>query len=130
MTAATPSNARPQGTYELSHELDGSSYEVRENLVDILERELLGPVGGPDEVLTFSPRQQYLVGHIAPVKLSDDVAVAEVEEESPAAVTWCRSALTRPPWLKGVVYQYSPPTTPRPSRKTTTPKTARPSRDS
>ncbi|SSC25205.1 Helicase, partial [Klenkia terrae] len=80
VTAATPSNARPQGTYELSHELDGSSYEVRENLVDILERELLGPVGGPDEVLTFSPRQQYLVGHIAPVKLSDDVAVAEVEE--------------------------------------------------
>src|SRR6516225_6538395 len=43
---------------------------VRENLVDILERELLGPIHGPDELLPFSPRSQYLIGHIAPVRLT------------------------------------------------------------
>jgi hypothetical protein len=60
----------PQASYELNVELDGSSFAVRENLVDILERELLGPIHGPEEVLPFSPRSQYLVGHIAPVKLA------------------------------------------------------------
>ena len=56
-------------SYPLAHEPDGRSYTVRENLVDILARELLGPVGGPEELLPVSPRQLYLVGHIAPVKL-------------------------------------------------------------
>ena len=56
--------------YQLTYEPDGSSYTVRENLVDILEREFLGPIHGPNEVLPFSPRSQYLVGLIAPVKLT------------------------------------------------------------
>lgn len=60
----------PEGSYALNYELDGSSFIVRENLVDILQRELLGPIHGLDEVLPFSPRSQYLVGHIAPVKLA------------------------------------------------------------
>ncbi len=55
MSDATTSS-RPQASYELNHELDGSSFTVRENLVDILERELLGPIHGPEEVLPFSPR--------------------------------------------------------------------------
>lgn len=54
---------------------------VRENLVDILQRELLGPAGGPEEVLPVSPRQMYLVGHIAPVKLTEDrIDLSEVED--------------------------------------------------
>ena len=61
----------PQSTYELNHKLDGSSFAVRENLSNILERELLGPIHGPEEVLPFSPRSQYLVGLIAPVKLGN-----------------------------------------------------------
>jgi hypothetical protein len=65
----TTEPAGPQASYELNHQLDGSSYAVRENIVDILQRELLGPVHGPEERLPFSPRSQYLVGHIAPVKL-------------------------------------------------------------
>ena len=40
---------------------------------------LLGPIGGPEELLPFSPRSQYLVGHIAPVKLAGTVVA-----ESPA----------------------------------------------
>lgn len=67
-TTDTPNGA--EATYQLSYEPDGTSFTVRENLVDILERELLGPLHGPNEVLPFSPRSQYLVGHIAPVKLT------------------------------------------------------------
>lgn len=69
MTEVTTGAADPQALYELNYELDGSSYAVRENLVEILQRELLGPIHGPEETLPFSPRSQYLIGHIAPVKL-------------------------------------------------------------
>ena len=61
----------PAPGFQLAHEPDGTSHTVRENLVDILERELLGPAGGPEELLAVSPRQLYLVGHIAPVKLTE-----------------------------------------------------------
>ena len=43
---------------------------ARENLVDILERELLGPANGPEEVLDAQPDIAYLVGRIAPVRLT------------------------------------------------------------
>lgn len=69
MTEITNEASGRQTQYALTYELDGTSYAVRENLVDILERELLGPIHGPEEILPFSPRSQYLVGHIAPVKL-------------------------------------------------------------
>lgn len=65
----------------MNYELDGSSFAVRENLADILERELLGPIYGPEEVLPFSPRSQYLVGHIAPVKLTGKAATAVPTDE-------------------------------------------------
>lgn len=61
--------------YELNFALDDTSFTVRENLADILERELLGPKFGPDEVLPFSPGSQYLVGLIAPVRLSSSAEV-------------------------------------------------------
>lgn len=72
----------PEDTYELHHELDGSSFVVRESLVDILERELLGPINGPDELLSFSPRSQYLVGLIAPVKLASAPSAATTDEST------------------------------------------------
>lgn len=59
-----------EAAYRLTYQPDGTSITVRENLVDILARELLGPIRGPQEVLPFSPRSQYLVGHLAPVKLT------------------------------------------------------------
>lgn len=70
MTETTTGSAGPLTSYELNHELDGTSFTVRENFVDILERELLGPIHGPDEALPFNPRSQYLVGFIAPFKLT------------------------------------------------------------
>jgi hypothetical protein len=69
VTEASVHAVGPEGSYELNCELDGTSFAVRENLLDILQRELLGPIHGPEEVLPFSPRSQYLVGQIAPVKL-------------------------------------------------------------
>ncbi len=80
--ATTTSTAALQESYELTHELDGSSYVVRENLLDILRRELLGPISGPEEVLPFSPRSQYLVGHIAPVKLASRSVTASDDDDS------------------------------------------------
>ena len=67
-TGAPPGKDRP--AYRLAHEPDGRSWTARENLVDILERELLGPAGGPEEVLDGAPDAAYLVGRIAPVKLT------------------------------------------------------------
>lgn len=74
MTSATENAKEPASSYELTFEPDRSSFTVRENLVDILERELLGPIHGPDELLPFSPRSQYLVGYIAPVRLTGATA--------------------------------------------------------
>lgn len=68
--------------YGLTYPPDDTSYTVRQNLVDILQRELLGPVHGPDEVLPFSPRSHYLVGYIAPVKITTVAAAGADEEES------------------------------------------------
>jgi hypothetical protein len=80
MTDATDTANRPQASYELTFQPDGTSFAVRENLVDILERELLGPIHGPEEVLPFNPRSQYLVGYIAPVKLTDATSSEEQAE--------------------------------------------------
>jgi len=82
VTEATTEAPGPQASYELNFDLDGSSFGVRENLTDIMERELLGPIGGPDEVLPFSPRSQYLVGHIAPVKLTGAKSSALGEDDT------------------------------------------------
>jgi hypothetical protein len=68
--------------YALEFDLDGGSLAVRENLVDILRRELLGPIQGPEEVLPFSPRSQYLIGYIAPVKLTGVLVEGGVYEEN------------------------------------------------
>jgi hypothetical protein len=76
-----PPKERP--AYALKHEPDGRSWTVREELADILERELLGPANGPQEVLDGPPDAAYLIGRIAPVKLSpgkDDPADAETGE--------------------------------------------------
>ena len=66
-TPRTPGEPPP---YRLEHEPDGRSWTARENLADILERELLGPANGPEEVLDGSPDSAYLIGRIAPVKLT------------------------------------------------------------
>jgi len=71
--AGTGARRRPEpNPYPLRHEPDGRSWTVREDLVDILERELLGPLDGPEEILESAPDAVYLVGRIAPVRLLPD----------------------------------------------------------
>lgn len=63
--------ARGRAPYELTTPLDGTSSAVRENLTDILRRELLGPSDGDTEVISVPPDSRYLLGRIAPMKLED-----------------------------------------------------------
>lgn len=107
-----------EAAYRLTYQPDGTSITVRENLVDILARELLGPIRGPQEVLPFSPRSQYLVGHLAPVKLTGAALIDDNAVQARANA----EALAE----GGGVPAYAvDETTPTP---TTTPKTAHPSR--
>ncbi|WP_217622780.1 DISARM system helicase DrmA, partial [Streptomyces lunaelactis] len=69
--------------YRLALDPDDRSWTARENLVDILERELLGPANGPDEILEGVPDSAYLIGRIAPVRLTvsrDDPGEAGADE--------------------------------------------------
>src|SRR5512146_719316 len=79
----TPRVSAELPSYRLEYEPDGKSWTARENLADILERELLGPANGPEEVLDGAPDSVYLVGRIAPVKLTagkDDPTDADTGE--------------------------------------------------
>jgi hypothetical protein len=66
--------------YELGTTLDGTSWAVRENLVEILERELVGP-DSDAELLDVPPDTRYLLGRIAPTKLSDTKDVPSTEDD-------------------------------------------------
>ena len=79
----TPRTPVEPPSYRLEHVPDGRSWTVRENLADILERELLGPANGPEEVIDGSPDSVYLIGRIAPAKLTagtDDPTDADTGE--------------------------------------------------
>lgn len=91
----------PDG-FRLAHELDGTSYAVRENLVDILERELLGPRDGPEELLPVSPRQLYLVGYIAPEKLAADRADPAQAEDANEMLAGVRADDASPHAQRGI----------------------------
>ena len=82
--------------YVFDQELDATSAYARAGLVEVLERELIGPAEGEDEVLSSSPDQRYLLGRIAPTRLTgahDDLEatastgapVVGVEEETASA---------------------------------------------
>ncbi len=65
--------------YELHADPDGSTWVARENLTDILRRELLGPMYGDDEVLNTDPSTVYPIGRIAPSKLKEE---SETDEDA------------------------------------------------
>ena len=93
-TPTGPDAAAPEGSaptrreYQLTYEPDSRSWTARENLVDILERELLGPAHGEDELIEAQPDALYLVGRIAPSKLTGtgDVTTADAENPDTEAV--------------------------------------------
>lgn len=75
----TPTN--PPRPYELREEPDGSAWTARENLTDVLSRELLGPLYGDHEVLAVAPDSAYPIGRIAPRRLIEVKAAPALSEE-------------------------------------------------
>lgn len=59
-----------------------TSTEVRGELVDLVERDLVGPWGGATEEIVGTPRARYLAGALAPISLLEGAA-----SETPAAPT-------------------------------------------
>ncbi len=81
---ADTASAPARREYELTHRPEGDwdSWTVRENLADILDRELLGPAHGDEEELDAQPDGLYLVGRIAPAKLVGKGAVTSADAEN------------------------------------------------
>ena len=48
-----------------------ASAAVRDELLDLLERDLMGPWGGGDETIDGTPRGRYLVGALAPISVDE-----------------------------------------------------------
>lgn len=57
--------------YDLPHPTDAGPWALRANLAAILERELLGPARGEREVMNTAPDTVYLIGRIAPRRITD-----------------------------------------------------------
>ncbi|MDO5696761.1 MAG: DISARM system helicase DrmA [Dermatophilus congolensis] len=68
--------------YELTFAPDDTSWTARENLNDILIRELLGPADGDTEQISVPPDTRYLLGRIAPTKLTGGDAPASAADGS------------------------------------------------
>lgn len=71
-SARTDTHRWDGSAYRLQHVPDGRPWTARENLADILNRELLGPANGQHEILDTAPDSAYLIGRIAPYKLTSD----------------------------------------------------------
>jgi hypothetical protein len=81
--AADTATSPARREYELTHRPEGDwdSWTVRENLADILDRELLGPAHGDEEELDAKPDGLYLVGRIAPAKLIGKGVISSADAE-------------------------------------------------
>ena len=53
----------------MSNETSTTSVHVRDELLDLLERDLVGPWDGPTETIVGTPRGRYLAGALAPISL-------------------------------------------------------------
>ncbi|MCF2710856.1 DISARM system helicase DrmA [Schaalia hyovaginalis] len=83
MSEGTPQAAKRPGAstqklydgtnYVFEQELTHDSIGARAGLLEILQRELLGPAEGEEEILSTAPTQRYLLGRIAPTRLRAEV---------------------------------------------------------
>jgi len=56
---------------------EATSTQVRDELVDLIERDLVGPWGGANETIIGTPRARYLAGALAPISLLDGSDTAQ-----------------------------------------------------
>lgn len=69
-------------TTEIIPGTPATSTEVRDELIDLLQRDLMGPWGEHDETISGTPRGRYLVGALAPVSIGDDDPASTTKRES------------------------------------------------
>lgn len=100
-SAATPSTGPSAGThshdgtaYVFDEELGHSSASARAGIVEVLRRELIGPAEGDTEVLTTPPDDRYLLGRIAPTRLSGAADDLEAAASTGAPVTGVEEEMT------------------------------------
>lgn len=100
-SAGTPSTGPSAGThahdgtaYVFDEELGHSSASARAGLVEVLKRELIGPAEGDTEVLTTPPDDRYLLGRIAPTRLSGAADDLEAAASTGAPVTGVEEEMT------------------------------------
>ena len=85
-SAATPStdpsaagHSHDGTTYVFDEDLGSTSASARAGIVEVLRRDLIGPAAGATEILTTPPDDRYLLGRIAPTRLTgaaDDLEAA------------------------------------------------------
>jgi hypothetical protein len=100
--------------FQLPHLPDGTSWTARENLHALLVDELLGPAEGERETLTVPPDTRYLLGRIAPTRLTADRGVepeTEADDDDSTLDLASPARATRSPTI-------SAPRTPTPSPST------------
>jgi len=100
-SAATPStdpsaagHSHDGSAYVFEQELGHSSASARAGLVEVLKRELIGPAEGDTEVLTTPPDDRYLLGRIAPTRLTGAADDLEAATSTGAPVTGVEEEMT------------------------------------
>ena len=66
---------------------NATSGVVRDELIDLIERDLVGPWDGPDETIVGTPRARYLAGALAPISLLDGTAAPQTGTEKTSVET-------------------------------------------
>ena len=84
-TAGT--HAHDGTTYVFDKKLGNTSASARAGLVEVLKRELIGPAEGDTEILTTPPDDRYLLGRIAPTRLTGAADDLEAAASTGAPVT-------------------------------------------
>ena len=100
-SAATPStgpsaagHSHDGSAYVFDEELGNTSASARAGLVEVLRRELIGPAEGDTEILTTPPDDRYLLGRIAPTRLTGAADDLEAAASTGAPVTGVEEEMT------------------------------------
>ena len=100
-TADTPTTGPSTGThahdgtaYVFEQDLGDTSASARAGIVEVLKRELIGPAEGDTEVLTTPPDDRYLLGRIAPTRLTGAADDLEAAASTGAPVTGVEEEMT------------------------------------
>ena len=80
--------------YVFDEELGNTSASARAGIVEVLRRELIGPAEGDTEVLTTPPDDRYLLGRIAPTRLTGAADDLEAAASTGAPVTGVEEEMT------------------------------------